>query len=390
MKNNRIGFISLIIMLLLMFFFFGRPFLMYAVIVFLVLAVVDCIAMIIDSRRINAVLSVNEVGQHGRTMTYSLDVGSHKGLLMSRNVIVELEIYNRMFGSTSNKTLMFELMEGTSRCDIKIPALECGRLDISCKSIRIIDLFKLFNLKVKPFEKISVVVYPRPTSTYVELSNLIRGESQSEADIQNRKGNDRSETYDIRGYQPGDDIRSIHWKLSEKTDELIVREASEPSHYDLVLIPDIGHYNGDRKVELEELNRSISLVVAIAEQLLQKGCNYTVLIPTETGLESITAANIEDFERLISVAMSFRILEHSGSGLEYFKAENLDRVYTRLLIVSAGRYSESLAGLEKTVGITLVNVVSDRTEMYTENRDSYDIFEIPAEEQENEKYRIIC
>ena len=79
MKNNRIGFISLIIMLLLMFFFFGRPFLMYAVIVFLVLAAVDCITMIIDSRRINAVLSVNEVGQHGKTITYTLDVGKPQG-----------------------------------------------------------------------------------------------------------------------------------------------------------------------------------------------------------------------------------------------------------------------------------------------------------------------
>lgn len=52
-----------------------------------------------------------------------------------------------------------------------------------------------------------------------------------------RKGTDASEMFDIRSYVPGDDIRSIHWKLSGKTDELIVRQASDRTHYDLVIRP---------------------------------------------------------------------------------------------------------------------------------------------------------
>lgn len=53
--------------------------------------------------------------------------------------------------------------------------------------------------------------------------------------MQNRKGSDASEMFDIRDYVPGDDIRTIHWKLSGKTDELIVRQASAPSHYNIAL-----------------------------------------------------------------------------------------------------------------------------------------------------------
>lgn len=37
-----------------------------------------------------------------------------------------------------------------------------------------------------------------------------------------------SEQYEIREYRPGDILRSVHWKLSAKTDELLVREAVEP------------------------------------------------------------------------------------------------------------------------------------------------------------------
>ena len=37
-----------------------------------------------------------------------------------------------------------------------------------------------------------------------------------------------SELHDYRPYRPGDNVRAIHWKLSQKSDELIVREPVEP------------------------------------------------------------------------------------------------------------------------------------------------------------------
>ena len=37
-----------------------------------------------------------------------------------------------------------------------------------------------------------------------------------------------SEIHDLREYRPGDSLHEIHWKLSAKTDKLIVREAEEP------------------------------------------------------------------------------------------------------------------------------------------------------------------
>lgn len=37
-------------------------------------------------------------------------------------------------------------------------------------------------------------------------------------------GDDPSETFALREYVPGDRVRSIHWKLTEKTGEVIVRQ----------------------------------------------------------------------------------------------------------------------------------------------------------------------
>lgn len=39
-----------------------------------------------------------------------------------------------------------------------------------------------------------------------------------------------SEQYEIRAYRPGDALRSVHWKLTAKIDDILVRESVEPAY----------------------------------------------------------------------------------------------------------------------------------------------------------------
>ena len=43
------------------------------------------------------------------------------------------------------------------------------------------------------------------------------------------------EDYELRDYRPGDPMRMMHWKLSSKRDDLIVREPSETATPPVVL-----------------------------------------------------------------------------------------------------------------------------------------------------------
>ena len=88
--------------------------------------------------------------------------------------------------------------------------------------------------------------------------------------MQNRKGNDLSEIYDIREYVPGDDIRSIHWKLSSKTENLILREASDPSHYNVVLLPDFGQDFMKEEQSENVINAAVAVGASIGQRLIRK------------------------------------------------------------------------------------------------------------------------
>lgn len=390
MRDNRAGYIILILILLIMLYMTGQPFLFYAVIIFILAALVMFILLMIDSLNISATLNIAGRAQFGQELTYVLSVESRHGIYVTRNVIVDLEIYNKMFGTTSYKTLMFELSGERKECKVTLPATQCGEIVLKCRSIHIVDMMRLFKIKTKPFKDAGTIIYPKRVGISVELSDVIRGESVKEGAMQNRKGSDSSEIYDIREYQPGDDARSIHWKLSEKIDKLVIREASEPSHYDAVIIPDFAHFNGDREVTPDELNTAIAITAEIAEQLLMKGLHFCMMVPDEHGLNEIYFSGSDDFEKMLEQCMCFKILQYVGSGLEYFISEHKEQDYTRMIIVSAGRYGQNLMGLEKHLGITIVNAVDEIEKMFIDAHNELEIIDIPASKDITGKYHIIC
>lgn len=390
MRRNRAGYISLIVILLVMLFFSGQLFLLYMAVMLILLAAIMALLLLRDAVSIHAGLFVNPAGQYGKELPYTLSIGSKWGLFITRSVLVELEIYNKMFDSVTYRTIHFELKDGKNDCVVQLMAEQCGQLSFRCRSIYIADMLNLFRFKTKPFKSVDTIVYPKHIDVNVQLSDMIRGENISEGNMLNKKGNDRSEVYDIRAYKAGDDIRTIHWKLSEKTDQLIVRESSEPSHYDVVIIPDFGHSSGIRKATLDELNTAVSLTVEIAGRFMAMGVHFCVMIPTKDGLNEIEVADAEAYERMLEQAMSFRILEKAGTGLEYFLMEHREYSYTRMVIISAGRYEQNLSELEGRMGVSIINAVDDREQMSTESIRGFELIEIPAADTEGQTYNIVC
>ena len=74
----------------------------------------------------------------------------------------------------------------------------------------------------------------------------------------------KRQDYDLREYRAGDSLRSIHWKLSSKKDELVVRETLEPRQAEVILTYD--HFGTP-----EELDRTFDELAALSRLLLDKG-----------------------------------------------------------------------------------------------------------------------
>ncbi len=104
-----------------------------------------------------------------------------------------------------------------------------GNLEITLNGIRNYDFIKLFSLKKKMNQKITIAVLP---DLYELAQQDIRFQdttlSDSEYFSQSKSGDDPSEVFAIREYREGDKPQRIHWKLSRKYDQIMIKEFSKP------------------------------------------------------------------------------------------------------------------------------------------------------------------
>ena len=112
-----------------------------------------------------------------------------------------------------------------------LPTDECGFLSAEFCRGRVCDALGLFRVPMRLPKLAPMAIIP-PERRPEPMPRL---EQFLQQQMKPKPGGGAAEQHDHRSYRPGDPVKDIHWKLSLKTDELIVREALEPIRRRLIL-----------------------------------------------------------------------------------------------------------------------------------------------------------
>lgn len=114
----------------------------------------------------------------------------------------------------------------------------CGRVECAVESVQLFDPFRLFSRTVACSAQRRFTVMPGLHD--VLLRDVYAASPLSDTTVFSpyAKGTDLSEVFGLREYEAGDELKRIHWKLSEKLDQMIVRDASLPLDNALLLFWD--------------------------------------------------------------------------------------------------------------------------------------------------------
>ena len=240
MWKNKAGYICLVVSVAAMLFFFGKTYLLWVLCGLIIFMAATALLIRTDAKKIQLQMKVREGGQEGKDYKLGVSMKGIKRLYVTGYIWMELEVYNQMFERTHTRRYLIPLSDTESEYAIHMEAPCCGEVRFICSGLWVVDYFHLFRIPVKKFEEARMIIYPRSVKLDVELSREAIGAVREDVNMQSREGNDPSEMYAVRDYIPGDDIRSVHWKLSSKMDQLLLRQASDPTHYNVVLLPDFG------------------------------------------------------------------------------------------------------------------------------------------------------
>ena len=120
----------------------------------------------------------------------------------------------------------------------------CGKAAVSLSRIRVLDVMGLFRLPVwgqkgeLTRQEVCIMPQIREIPLAMEPEEMIPDASDRYSPY--KPGNDPSQVFQIREYRPGDDLRRIHWKLSQRLGEKMVREFSLPIDHCLYFLLEAG------------------------------------------------------------------------------------------------------------------------------------------------------
>ena len=145
------------------------------------------------------------------------------------------------------------------------------------EALIISDLFGLFEMKKKPaLPETALLSLPRPFD--IDKPRITLGDEGASA--LSRTQEDYNAPEDVRSYQPGDAMKRIHWKLSSRKRELLVRRFEMPAPPDtLILLDCAAPLGGENLPEGKDQLRDALCETAVAVAKLQMEDGSPVRVP---------------------------------------------------------------------------------------------------------------
>lgn len=163
-----------------------------------------------------------EIIRRGEQTEVIFSVGNDSWLCAMRG-IWHVRVGNSFYGTFDGQKFLTPIPpNGKKRLNIPIMLEDLGRIAFVCEEFVIMDLLGIFAVHSDCQMECEFFVLPQVREKETELPDAYSGGADfSES---RRKGHDYAEVSDIRTYVPGDRPRDIHWKLSARQEELMVKE----------------------------------------------------------------------------------------------------------------------------------------------------------------------
>lgn len=152
----------------------------------------------------------------------------------------QLGYLNSIYGIKEEKNIALSFL-GKSMQEIKLHLTPeaSGNLVLILDDYVIWDYSRCTRIRRKAGIKSDIMVLPKE---YVLEEKLQTGSMhlfENESVLLSKPGSDMTEILNIREYTQGDRISKIHWKLSSKCDELMIREYASPLYYYPLFLMDV-------------------------------------------------------------------------------------------------------------------------------------------------------
>lgn len=296
---------------------------------------------------VSVTLSAPAAGERGERLSGAVSL-ENLGVLPLPCVLLRLTCRNLRTGEEQTQKLRLGLLpKQTRRIPFRLDCPHCGTIRLELTEVAACDLFGLAKRPLHELPAAGFSVLPVLFQPEITLSDTGSALPDSDVYATDRPGNDPGELFAVREYVPGDHLRKIHWKLSGKLDDLMVREFGLPIVNEALLLLETGG-----AADAAAIHAVTEVFASVSHALLQQGCPHRIGWRDNGVLFQQTVSNAQDFDTMLDALLR---LPSGGDGsvAQTFSDAARHGSFAHILVVSA----QPPAGISELVGGNRVSVL---------------------------------
>lgn len=305
-------------------------------------------------KRCAAALSMSEEAEKGRSVLIELTVKNTSFLPVCRCEI-QLSCRNILTGEQVEIPASFSLWpKGAASIRAEIAAPYCGCLSCRIGEAAVWDLFSIYRARRRLQAEASTYVMPQLQEAEISPEELDAYNMESYRYSASKKGNDPGDTFGIREYEEGDSPKTIHWKLTGKMGELMVRELGLPVENSIMLLLEKGMEPG-APLTPQQRDKAAELFLSLSHTLLSHQIAHSAgWQDYRTG--RFISRRIEDKEALwamIGLLLETPYEEDPVPAQIHCLEYDREARFSHYLYVTAAGSRRSMSGLENYGAVTV-------------------------------------
>lgn len=161
--------------------------------------------------------------------------------LPSGQVKLRLSVENSLTGGARQERLILTVGGKPLLLEHALHSAACGLVTCTISKVSACDLLGIFALPIplRGKNRSSAFFFPMVYSPALSVRPSRSPDSEGERYSQTKPGDDLTELFGLREYRQGDRLSRVHWKLSQKTGRMLVKEPSLPLADSLLFLLDL-------------------------------------------------------------------------------------------------------------------------------------------------------
>ena len=193
-------------------------------------------------------------------------------------VKLRLAVRNTLTGEERREWLVLVPSREALTLEHSLASSTCGLVECSLARAKACDLLGLFSLPVgvKRLPACRAFFFPGVYSPLLQAEHLPALDGEGERYSPTKPGDDPTELFGLRPYRQGDRLSQVHWKLSQKSGQTLVKELSLPVSDHILFLLDLNGSGWDADLLLDAF-------ATLSDFLAQQGIAHRVGFLGKTG-----------------------------------------------------------------------------------------------------------